>query len=98
MLQKLYKKGARKFWIHNTGPIGCLPTMVFNYPPKPDNADQNGCIKPFNEVAREFNKQLKDRVSQLRTQLKDAVLIYVDIYSAKYTLISDAKKHGMLLR
>lgn len=70
--------------------------MVIKYPPKPGNADQNGCIRPFNEVAQEFNKQLTDRVSRLRAQLHDAVLIYVDIYSAKYTLITEAKKHGML--
>lgn len=70
--------------------------MIIKYPPKPGNADQNGCIRPFNEVAQEFNKQLKDRVSRLRAQLHDAVLIYVDIYSAKYTLITEAKKHGML--
>ncbi|KAK9191799.1 hypothetical protein WN943_020414 [Citrus x changshan-huyou] len=95
-IEKLYQEGARKFWIHNTGPIGCLPSMVIKYPPKPGNADQNGCIRPFNEVAQEFNKQLKDRVSRLRAQLHDAVLIYVDIYSAKYTLITEAKKHGFV--
>lgn len=69
--------------------------MVIKYPPKPADADQNGCIKSYNEIAQEFNKQLKDRVSKLRTQLHDALLIYVDIYSAKYTLISEASKHGM---
>ena len=36
------------------------------------------------------------RVFQLRMQLPDAVLTDVDIYSAKYSLISDAKKHGKL--
>ncbi|KAK3223470.1 hypothetical protein Dsin_010495 [Dipteronia sinensis] len=79
-MTKLYKEEARIFWIHNTGPIGCLPFFVDEYPPQPENADQNGCIKSYNEVAQEFNKQLTDRVSQLRTQLDDARLIYVDIY------------------
>ncbi|TXG55872.1 hypothetical protein EZV62_017185 [Acer yangbiense] len=95
-VENLYRGGARMFWIHNTGPIGCLPFFVINYPPQPGNADQTGCIKSHNEVAQEFNKQLKDRVSQLRTQFHEAVLIYVDIYSAKYTLISEAKKHGFV--
>ncbi|KAK7839535.1 gdsl esterase/lipase [Quercus suber] len=44
------------------------------------------------DLAQEFNKQLKDKVFQLRTQLHHAVLIYVDIYTAKYTLISEAEK------
>ncbi|TXG55873.1 hypothetical protein EZV62_017186 [Acer yangbiense] len=95
-VENLYQGGARMFWIHNTGPIGCLPFFVINYPPQPGNADQTGCIKSHNEVAQEFNKQLKDRVSQLRTQFHEAVLVYVDIYSAKYTLISEAKKHGFV--
>ncbi|XP_044494194.1 GDSL esterase/lipase At5g14450-like isoform X2 [Mangifera indica] len=91
-IEKLYQEGARKFWIHNTGPIGCLPLMVIAYPSKSGDADQNGCIKSYNEIAQEFNKQLKDRVSELRTQFEDALLLYVDIYSAKYTLISEANK------
>ncbi|GLT36648.1 hypothetical protein SLA2020_110120 [Shorea laevis] len=93
-VMRLYQLGARAFWIHNTGPIGCLPQQVLDYPPKPENVDQNGCIKSQNEVAQEFNRQLKVRVSQFRAQLEDAVLTYVDIYSAKYSLISEATKHG----
>ncbi|GLT36650.1 hypothetical protein SLA2020_110130 [Shorea laevis] len=91
---RLYQLGARAFWIHNTGPFGCLPQQVLDYPPKPENVDQNGCIKSQNEVAQEFNRQLKERVSLLRVRLQDAALTYVDIYSAKYSLISDAMKHG----
>ena len=96
--QKLYQQGARAFWIHNTGPIGCLPYFVINYPPKPNNSDQNGCIKSYNEVAQVFNKQLKDRIYQLTTKFQDASLIYVDIFNAKHSLISDAKEHGELIK
>ncbi|KAJ9176305.1 hypothetical protein P3X46_011635 [Hevea brasiliensis] len=93
-IEKLYQEGARTFWIHNTGPIGCLPFPVIKHPPKPGNADQIGCVKSYNDVAQEFNKQLKEKVSKVRTQLLDAVLILVDIYSAKYSLISKANKYG----
>lgn len=70
-----------------------MPFIVINYPPEPGNADQI-CVKSYNEVAQEFNKQLKERVSKLRAKLSDALLIVVDIYSAKYALISEAKKLG----
>ncbi|XP_075657064.1 GDSL esterase/lipase At5g14450-like [Castanea sativa] len=93
-VKKLYQLGARSFWIHNTGPIGCLPFAVIYYPPKPENMDQSGCVKSHNEVAKEFNRQLQERVTQLGAQLPDAILTYVDIFSAKYTLISEAKKLG----
>ncbi|XWS63739.1 hypothetical protein CRYUN_Cryun06bG0127500 [Craigia yunnanensis] len=95
-IEKLYQEGARIFWIHSTGPIGCLPVFVINSPPKPENADPTGCIKSYNEVAQEFNKQLKDRISQLRAELLGAKLIYVDIYSAKYSLISEANQYGFV--
>lgn len=95
-VKRLYQLGARTFWIHNTGPIGCLPYLVLKYPPKPGNLDQAGCIKSYNEVAQEFNRQLKNRINKLRIQLQDSFLVYVDIYSAKYSLISDAKNNGFV--
>ncbi|XP_030544801.1 GDSL esterase/lipase At3g27950 isoform X3 [Rhodamnia argentea] len=87
-VRQLYEEGARVFWVHNTGPIGCLPYSIIY-----DNSslDQNGCVRPQNEVAQDFNKQLKDRILQLRAQLSAAVFTYVDVYSAKYSLISEAK-------
>ncbi|WCJ38568.1 GDSL esterase/lipase At5g14450 [Euphorbia peplus] len=93
-IKELYQEGARKFWIHNTGPIGCLPIIVTVSPPESGNADSTGCVKSYNDVAQVFNKQLKQSISKLRTDLPDALLILVDIYSAKYSLISEAKKHG----
>ncbi|KAA8548100.1 hypothetical protein F0562_004639 [Nyssa sinensis] len=93
-VHQLYKEGARVFWVHNTGPIGCLPYNVIYYQQKSGNLDRNGCVKPQNEVAQEFNRQLKDRVSRLRAQLQHAAFTYVDMYSAKYSVISNAKNHG----
>ncbi|KAH1128781.1 hypothetical protein J1N35_000159 [Gossypium stocksii] len=91
----LYKEGARFFWIHNTGPLGCLPYNVI-YGKKPGNVDKNGCVKAQNEAAMEFNKQLKNKIAWLRTQLPFAKFTYVDVYSAKYDLISNAKKLGFV--
>ncbi|XAR48116.1 Alpha-L-fucosidase [Bertholletia excelsa] len=96
VIEKLYRQGARTFWIQNTGPIGCLPYFIIKYPPKPGNADQNGCVKSYNKLAQEFNKQLKDRVYQLRAKYANAFLVYVDVYSAKYSMISRAKKNGFI--
>ncbi|KAK6928330.1 GDSL lipase/esterase [Dillenia turbinata] len=87
-------EGARFFWLHNTGPIGCLPDSVICYHPKGGNLDRNGCLRPENEVAQEFNKQLKDSMSQLRTQYPDAAFTYVDLYKAKYAIISGRKQLG----
>ncbi|XP_071724905.1 GDSL esterase/lipase At3g27950-like [Rutidosis leptorrhynchoides] len=96
LIQELYQEGARKFWIHNTGPIGCMPLFIINFPPKSGNADENGCIKSYNQVAQEFNNQLKQKVAGLRTNFPDATLVLVDIYSAKYTLINEARQNGFV--
>ncbi|XP_028771176.1 GDSL esterase/lipase At5g14450-like [Neltuma alba] len=95
-VQQLYNEGARIFWIHNTGPIGCLPYSYIYYKSKQGNLDANGCVKPQNEVAQEFNRQLKEQVFELKKNLPLAKFTYVDVYSAKYQLISDTKKQGFV--
>ncbi|KAK7395673.1 hypothetical protein VNO78_16238 [Psophocarpus tetragonolobus] len=62
-VQQLYIEGARVFWIHNTGPIGCLPFNFLSYGSKQGNLDSSGCVKPQNEIAQEFNRKLKDQIS-----------------------------------
>lgn len=93
MFQLLYKDGARFFWVHNTGPIGCLPYSIL-YNKSPNNRDPNGCVKSQNEVSREFNQQLKNLLLELGKKLPLARFINVNMYSAKYLLISKAKTQG----
>ncbi|KAE9588921.1 hypothetical protein Lal_00012521 [Lupinus albus] len=99
-VQLLHGLGARTFWIHNTGPIGCLPVnlpmhnAIIN--PQVGYLDQNGCVKYQNEMAIMFNQELKNLVIQLRTLFSDASFTYVDIFSAKYHLISNAKQEGFV--
>ncbi|XP_014507802.1 GDSL esterase/lipase At5g14450-like [Vigna radiata var. radiata] len=97
----LYSQGARTFWIHNTGPIGCLPVAMpihnaYNYTPVDGYLDQNGCVVYQNDMAKEFNTKLNDTVVKLRALYLDASFVYVDIFSAKYELISNAKKEGFV--
>ncbi|KAE8718482.1 putative methyltransferase PMT9-like [Hibiscus syriacus] len=93
-VQNLYEQGARTFWIHNTGPIGCLPVSLHYHNIRPEELDEQGCLKAQNAYCMEFNSKLKDRVIKLRAELPDAALTYVDIYAAKYDLIGNAKKQG----
>ncbi|BAT74228.1 GDSL esterase/lipase At5g14450-like [Vigna umbellata] len=97
----LYSQGARTFWIHNTGPIGCLPVAMpihnaYNYTPVDGYLDQNGCVVYQNDMAKEFNTKLNDTVVKLRALYLDASFVYVDVFSAKYELISNAKKEGFV--
>lgn len=96
-LQSIYAQGGRSFWIHNTGPVGCLPYVMDRLPITAGQVDKAGCASPFNEVAQYFNKKLKEAVGRLRMDLPLAALTYVDVYSLKYSLISQAHHYGILL-
>lgn len=92
VMKNIYNLGARSFWIHNTGPIGCLPYILANF--LSAERDEYGCAKPYNEVAQYFNHKLKEAVVQLRKDLPLAAITYVDIYSVKYSLFNNPKKYG----
>lgn len=59
--------------------------------------DRYGCVNDQNVMAVEFNKHLKERVVKLRTELAEAAITYVDVYAAKYGLISNTKNEGNML-
>lgn len=90
----MYGEGGRSFWVHNTGPVGCLPYVLDGYLITAAQIDKDGCATPFNDVAQYFNSRLKDTVAQLRRDLPEAAITYVDVYSVKYALISQANKFG----
>ncbi|KAK1376600.1 GDSL-like Lipase/Acylhydrolase superfamily protein [Heracleum sosnowskyi] len=94
VIKYIYAQGGRSFWIHNTGPVGCLPYVMDRFPITAAQVDKFGCASPFNEVAQFFNQRLKKAVHVLREELPLAAITYVDIYSVKYYLISHAKKLG----
>ncbi|CAL0323369.1 unnamed protein product [Lupinus luteus] len=94
IIKYIYDHGGRSFWVHNTGPVGCLPYMIELFPHKAHRMDKAGCVASYNEVAQFFNHELKAAVVELRKKLPLAAITYVDVYSLKYSLISQAKKHG----
>ncbi|EEF48396.1 Esterase precursor, putative [Ricinus communis] len=94
-VKNIYKLGARSFWIHNTGPIGCLAYILENFPLA--EKDSAGCAKAYNEVAQYFNFKLKETIAQLRKDLPSAAITHVDIYSVKYSLFNEPKKYGFEL-
>ena len=93
-MQYIYNQGGRYFWIHNTGPVGCLPYVMERIPVLASQIDKYGCASPFNEVAQFFNHGLKKAVEPLRKDLSHAAITYVDVYDVKFSLISQGRNHG----
>ncbi|KAI4350004.1 hypothetical protein L6164_010537 [Bauhinia variegata] len=93
-IKKLYDEGARYFWIHNTGPLGCLAQNVAKFGTDPSKLDELGCVSSHNEAAKTFNLQLHALRSKLQGQYPDANVTYVDIYTIKSNLIANYSKYG----
>ncbi|CAN1271462.1 GDSL esterase/lipase At1g54790 [Linum perenne] len=92
-IEKLYNIGARNFWIHNTGPLGCLATVIAKTKSS-DDLDQFGCLASRNRAAAAFNTHLNHLCTNLKSQFPDINLTYVDIYSVKLDLIANYSRYG----
>ncbi|CAN1132149.1 GDSL esterase/lipase At1g54790, partial [Linum perenne] len=104
-IQKLYNLGARNFWIHNTGPLGCLARVISaattaaaaaagNKPKSSDDLDQFGCLASRNRASTAFNSHLNHLCTNLKSQFPDINLTYVDVYSVKLDLIANYTRYG----
>ncbi|KAI3468853.1 hypothetical protein Pfo_025516 [Paulownia fortunei] len=91
----IYLLGGRNFWVHNTGPLGCLPReLAIRSKVNGSDFDQYGCIKSLNEGAKAFNAELNALCQELRSQMENSTIVYVDVYSIKYDLITNSSFYG----
>lgn len=92
--QKLYDQGARRFWIHNTGPLGCLPENIDRFGKDPSKLDELGCVVSHNRAARFFNLQLHALCTKLQGDLAGANVTCTDIFSIKSNVIANFSRYG----
>ncbi|PIN04926.1 Alpha-L-fucosidase [Handroanthus impetiginosus] len=93
-VQEIYNQGGRKFWVHNTGPLGCLPQKLAFAKNISHDIDSFGCVSSYNTAAKLFNEGLHRICMGLRSEMKDATIVYVDIYAIKLDLIANSTKYG----
>jgi hypothetical protein len=91
-VQILYDNGARKFWIHGTGALGCLPALVVR---EKGEHDANGCLAGVNRAAKAYNKKLSQLCDEMRFHLKGATVVYTDMFAIKYDFVANHTKYGM---
>ncbi|KAF0901751.1 hypothetical protein E2562_006217 [Oryza meyeriana var. granulata] len=93
-IQSLYYNGAKNFWIHGTGPLGCLPQKLAVPRADDGDLDSSGCLKTLNAGSYEFNSQLSSICDQLSSQLRGATIVFTDILAIKYELIANHSSYG----
>ncbi|XP_020703746.2 esterase-like [Dendrobium catenatum] len=96
-VKSMYALGVRYFWIHNTGPLGCLAYVLLRRNIiAAGELDSAGCAVFYNKAAQQFNKKLNETLVEMRKELPLAVITYVDIYFAKYSLFLEPAKYGTI--
>ncbi|GFP81833.1 GDSL esterase/lipase lip-4 [Phtheirospermum japonicum] len=91
----IYQLGGRNFWVHNTGPLGCLPReLAIRGKLNSSDLDQYGCVRSLNDGAKAFNAKLNALCEELRSQMENSTIVYVDVYSIKYDLIANSTSYG----
>jgi hypothetical protein len=95
-IETLHKNGAKKFWIHGTGALGCLPQKLATRGEIDRDLDEHGCITRINNVAKRFNKLLSETCDDLRLQFASSTIVFVDMFAIKYDLVANHTKHGKL--
>lgn len=93
-MQEIYDQGGRKFWIHNTGPLGCLPQQLARLKNVSYDTDSIGCISRYNAAAKVFNTDLYQLTERLRSGMEDTTIVYIDVYAIKFDLIANASQYG----
>jgi hypothetical protein len=93
-VEALYSHGARRFWVHGTGALGCLPQKLAIPRDDDSDLDAHGCLKTYNAVARRFNALLGEACNTLRQRMVDATIVFVDMFAVKYDLVVNHTMHG----
>ncbi|CAL5397370.1 unnamed protein product [Camellia sinensis] len=93
-IKKLYDEGARNFWVHNMGPVGCIAQKIAYYGTDPPKLDEHGCVSSHNQAAIIFNLQLHELCRKLQSQYTEANITYTDIFTIKFDLIVNYSRYG----
>ncbi|XWS60324.1 hypothetical protein CRYUN_Cryun07bG0026300 [Craigia yunnanensis] len=91
-LQSLLKKGAKYVVVQALPTTGCLPLAMTLAPS--DDRDDIGCVKSVNNQSYAHNLVLQAKLSDLRKQFPQAVIVYADYWNAYRTVMKTPEKYG----
>lgn len=94
-IKEIYGIGGRTFLVLNLAPVGCYPAIITGYPHTISDLDKFGCLIPVNNAVKYFNMLLDKALSETRTVLKNATVIYLDTHKILLDLFQHPKSYGM---
>ncbi|XP_068649235.1 GDSL esterase/lipase At1g29670-like [Aristolochia californica] len=87
-IKKLYELGARKFVLLSTEPLGCVPVV------RSSPLGQGSCVDSFDHAAKLFAGRMQSLVDEIKPQLPEANLVFVNVYNIMKDIIDDPTSHG----
>ncbi|KDP27931.1 hypothetical protein JCGZ_19011 [Jatropha curcas] len=88
-LTRLYNLGARKIIVANVGPIGCIP-----YERDTNPSVGEDCVTFPNQLAQQYNTELKSLVAELCASLDGSFFVYADVYSIVQDILQNYMSYG----
>lgn len=81
-------------------PLGCTPRVLLNQynstaqPHDDDDDVAKGCVEEINVHVLEYNRELREQISQLHVELPDAQLLFCDVYQGLSEIINNPQQYG----
>ncbi|XP_068659334.1 GDSL esterase/lipase 7 isoform X2 [Aristolochia californica] len=88
-LKNLYNADVRKMVVMGLAPLGCAPHYLWQY-----NSKNGTCVEEINNVAIEFNFQMRYMVDELNKELSDAKITFCDVFEASMDILIHHKRYG----
>lgn len=71
-------------------PIGCAPHYLWEY-----GTDNGECVEQINDMAIEFNFLMRHIVEKLAEELRDANIIFCDVYEGSMDILKNHDQYGI---
>ncbi|KAK6930770.1 GDSL lipase/esterase, partial [Dillenia turbinata] len=94
-VRELIRQGAVRIVVPGLFPMGCFPLYLNHKGPNAVTLkDASGCLGPFNQLAKDYNKALQDALSLLGKENPNVFILYGDYYTAYESLLRNAPGLG----
>lgn len=100
VIRNLYAMNVRRIICMGILPLGCTPRVLLNQynstaqPHDDDDDVAKGCVEEINVHVLEYNRELREQISQLHVELPDAQLLFCDIYQGLSEIINNPQQYG----